>query len=850
MIGRIIIVTLIIGIGFFWQSCSRDFPGQATMKQAWEEFSSPQDSNRVKVWWSYDEAGTTREDIVAILQGFKRAGIGGVIYYVQESGVGESYFSAMSEKCWNMLRFAVEEAEKQGLSFEINIPNDYATGGPWITSGLGMQRLVATETLVKGMSKFKGRLPKPDDKSSFGDVAVLAFPAHKGFYETNQNQKPEVSSNLTSLPVGTLFDLEGKLLTVPVQEPGKSVLVNIDFKKKYVARSITYRTGECKQNERATMNTQGRTIEESFEQSDLGQLEVSDDGVIYRKICDLKAINRLTPATWNQKTISFPAVEGRYFRLNLHDWCRIGDEQIPMILGNVLLSSQAKPDQWEEKVGLYSGYLESDKTPEYSGEEVIERAQIVDLTSKMGKDGNLEWDVPKGEWMILRLGYIPADGCINHSKVNMRRRECDKLSPVAAKVQFDNCFRLVLDSLRVAGCSLKGLTMDSREIGLQNWTSGYEKEFLQRRGYNILHYLPALVGYIVGSTEETNSFFYDMRQTIAELVSENYYGTLDSLCRKAGVDLTIQSSVNTLNDFAVCTAGHHPWLDKNLGNTRGSRAYCLNRDTAYWEYGKAFWDYQARCVGLMRKGLSVADLCILIGDSTPARLPAYHLPEMPEGYDFEITTVKTLQTCMKVRNGRLVLPKGVCCQMLVVQHNEELTLETLRHIVSLVRQGVLLYASRPLYSGLLRGASCREEYRKLVDELWGSEIVPLGSHVCGKGKVYWGMSLAEALAQADIHADMTFKSDTFKGRICFAHRQLVDADVYFLSNHGKEVFNDTITLRTEALHAEYWDPILGERLGLPVISGKNGLIVKVTLQPNETGFIVASNRKLQALHKD
>ena len=49
--------------------------------------------------------------------------------------------------------------------------------------------------------------------------------------------------------------------------------------------------------------------------------------------------------------------------------------------------------------------------------------------------------------------------------------------------------------------------MDSQEAGSQNWTAGYEKDFLARRGYDIRQYLPALMGYVVGSVKETDKFF-------------------------------------------------------------------------------------------------------------------------------------------------------------------------------------------------------------------------------------------------------------------------------------------------------------------------------------------------------
>lgn len=777
---------------------------KTTMEQAWKEFAHPQDSTRTKVWWFHGE--------------------------------GENACPAMSREWWDMLRFAASEAKRLGLSFEVNIANGYVAGGPWITPELNMQRLTATEVVAKGNSKFDEVLPVPNSKAGFWDVAVLAFPVQGGFYETNLERKPDLSCNLPGFPVASLFNMQGKLATIPAQDPGHSVFINLDFKEPFAARSITYRVGRRGKSRGGAMNVPGKptesfTAQGFIEQPELGQLEVSDDGLHYRKVCDLKPVYQAASGNWDQKTISFPVVEGRYFRLNLHDWCHPNDKRPQMFLGNLLLSSQAKVDQWEEKAGLYSEYIEPDKTPEYFGKEVIDPEQIIDLTSQMDKNGRLRWNVPAGEWKILRFVHVPTGGRTKHSRDNMKGLECDKLSAVAAKVQFDNYFKQILDTLAVDGCPLKGLTMDSQVPGSQNWTSGYEKEFLQRRGYDIQRYLPALMGYVVGSPEETDGFFYDMRRTIADLVSEKYYGTLDSLCRQAGVDFTVQ-----------------PWLDKIPGSAGGGRHYCLNRNNTFGEYNRPFGDYQARCAGLMRKGLPVVDLCIVAGDNAPVKLLTYRLPEIPEGYDFDVCTADALVKRMKARDGRIVLPDGMSYQMLVVQRNGDVTLEALRHIASLVEQGVPLYGPKPLRSGSLEDAGNAEEYAKLADSLWGGQMVSSGSHTYGKGMVYWGMSLEEALLQAGIRPDITLKSGNApKDKVYFAHRSLADAEVYFLNNYSKNVFNDTVILRTDAQYAEYWDPATGERFSLPATSEKDGLAVTVTLKPDESGFIVASGHQAEGI---
>jgi hypothetical protein len=49
-------------------------------------------------------------------------------------------------------------------------------------------------------------------------------------------------------------------------------------------------------------------------------------------------------------------------------------------------------------------------------------------------------------------------------------------------------------------------------------------EFAGRRGYDLLPYLPVITGRVVGSLEVSERFLRDLRQTISELVIENYAG--------------------------------------------------------------------------------------------------------------------------------------------------------------------------------------------------------------------------------------------------------------------------------------------------------------------------------------
>ncbi len=111
------------------------------------------------------------------------------------------------------------------------------------------------------------------------------------------------------------------------------------------------------------------------------------------------------------------------------------------------------------------------------------------------------------------------------------------------------------------------------------------------------------------------------------------------------------------------------------------------------------------------------------------------------------------------------------------------------------------------------------------------------------------MTLAEALTKQGIQPDARFKSgNTVTDKVYFAHRRLADTDIYFLNNHSKNIFRDSIRLRTTASNAEYWEPVTGKQYALTVAaSGKDGLLLNIVLQSNESGFIVTSHQTSQGL---
>ena len=144
----------------------------------WRGFDTPQDTARTKVWWFHGQTETTREGITADLEAFKRQGVGGVVFYNQVHGKQASVaLKVFSPEWWQMFVFAAKESKRLGLTFETHVSDGYVAGGPWITPDLGMQMLVAGDTVVEGGRVFDGAINLPENKFKYhSDVALLAFP--------------------------------------------------------------------------------------------------------------------------------------------------------------------------------------------------------------------------------------------------------------------------------------------------------------------------------------------------------------------------------------------------------------------------------------------------------------------------------------------------------------------------------------------------------------------------------------------------------------------------------------------------------------------------------------------------
>lgn len=174
-------------------------------------------------------------------------------------------------------------------------------------------------------------------------------------------------------------------------------------------------------------------------------------------------------------------------------------------------------------------------------DELINYDQILDLTSKMNNDGLLTWQVPDGNWTIMRFGYTTTGMNVKPAPKGGVGLECDKLSKEATTYHWNQMVgRIMKDAGSLTGSTLYSIEIDSFEAGAQNWTQKFAEAFEKDHGYKILNYLPSVTGRIIDSVEKSERLLWDFRRTIANLFARNYYGTFAELCRKNGMKFSAE----------------------------------------------------------------------------------------------------------------------------------------------------------------------------------------------------------------------------------------------------------------------------------------------------------------------
>lgn len=170
------------------------------------------------------------------------------------------------------------------------------------------------------------------------------------------------------------------------------------------------------------------------------------------------------------------------------------------------------------------------------GDAPIALDKVIDLTSRVSADGQLDWEVPAGEWTIIRTGHRMTGSKVMIAQPEASGLSVDWLNRTGVDLQFENLGKILLQEAGdLAGKTLLYFCDDSFEDGFPNWTENIIAQFKKYRGYDATPYLPVLNGYIIGSVEVSDRFLNDYRKTVADCLADEHYKHFADLCHQNGL---------------------------------------------------------------------------------------------------------------------------------------------------------------------------------------------------------------------------------------------------------------------------------------------------------------------------
>lgn len=191
-------------------------------------------------------------------------------------------------------------------------------------------------------------------------------------------------------------------------------------------------------------------------------------------------------------------------------------------------------------MGIYPLNKLRDEYTTNSALKGIQKNEIIDLTNKF-KKGVLSWNVPPGNWVIVRYGWTCTGARTSTSSDGWEGLSVDHLDPNAFRKFSHDVIEPLINTAKAAGSSLHFLQTDSWEMGNVGWTNNFSVDFKEFRGYDISPYLPVLAGHLVGSVEESDRFLHDYRKTIGDCIAKYHYQLFADLAHANGMGIHPES---------------------------------------------------------------------------------------------------------------------------------------------------------------------------------------------------------------------------------------------------------------------------------------------------------------------
>lgn len=532
-----------------------------------QEFESPPDSAKPRLWWHWMNGNVTKDGIRADLEWMKRIGVGGV-NIIQASfdtpPVVKERLAYMSPRWKDALRYAVGLADELGLEVSIGAsPGWSGTGGPSVAPAQAMKKLVWSKTLIDGGKAFKGRLPAPPSVSG-------------PFQEVGYVPRNEAWVDIKAPPKSPEFYADAAVVAYPMPQAQPIARVAVTSSDGVIEERLLD-DGDLRKQVSLSGDTDRAWIEFTYDRPQTIRTAVlripvpAPGAYVYRSAfdADLEAqdtqgqfhsVAPLRVTVSPQVTVSFAPVTARVFRVFFTrpaltnplglpfdpfasgidvSTFRVPPPHPPFVVSELSLRPMGSVNEFERKAGfaLADDYYAL-ATPEEAANAPVPRADIINLTARMKSDGTLDWRAPPGRWVVLRLGYSLTGMTNFPAPSEATGLELDKLNARIAEDYMNlylDAYTKILPSSLIGRHGLNAVTVDSTEAGPQNWTDDMLMQFRRLQRYDPAPWLPSLTGVIVESAAASDQFLWDFRRTIAQLRSEGHEAAIASAAHARGL---------------------------------------------------------------------------------------------------------------------------------------------------------------------------------------------------------------------------------------------------------------------------------------------------------------------------
>ncbi len=845
-------------------------------------FQNPPDSAKPQTWWHWLNGNISKEGITADLEAMKRVGLGGAQSFNVGFGP-EGPVAFNGPEWLELVRFAASEARRLGLELGENLaPSWSGAGGPWNKVENSMKVVVTSEKRVEGPGRFEEALPQPPSNLGFyRDIAVLAFRTPATELVRMKDAAPKVTVSTPGEDGAKLMD--GQVTPVKVEEPkpGFSPFIQFEFPQPYTAGKLNLKMAPdfWHVSGQLEVSRDGKEFKPVAKFSLSGREHPADvfaftpvSGKFFRILFTngstgnsarkylgvIKA--ELTPQ------IGIIGLNEKLFRSR--EW---GPYEVPpaltgpaegVVAGDSLVDLSAKMGSdgkltWEIPAGSWTllrvGYTSNGRknAPAPIGGEGLEADKLSRAALQAHWDayigkiianlGPLAGKVPSGFNNVLIDSYEP--GCQNWTdgfeKEFQRRRGYDlmKFLPVFTGRVVDSPemterflwdFRRTVADLFAENHS-KMVSELSHKAGLYYSVEPYGNGPFDDCEYG--RYADIPMSEFWGGPGVTGGPLAWIRPapSVAHVYGRKIVGAesftshpehgrwaQDPYSLKARGDYAYCQGINR---FILHTYPHQPWLNRAPGMTMGPWGAHFGRTITWWEQGRVWMSYMARCQYLLQQGSFVADVLYYSGEGAPNSI---RKGDIPPGYDYDGCATDAVMS-LKVQDGRLVLPSGMSYRVLVLPPDRTMTPAVLEKIKTLVEAGATVVGPKPESSPSLAGyPQCDQQVRKLAEEIWPRVKAD---------------KAPEALKALGVQPD--FECASASAKVTYIHRTMDGADLYFVASPQEKAQQLECTFRVSGRRPEFWHPDTGRIEMAPVYVEKDGrTTVPVRLDPVGSVFVV------------